>query len=402
MKRVVRPLRPLLAVVTAAALTACGGSAESGGSGQESDPVRIMTITVEENAAFSAPQVAVAAKAQVDALNAAGGIDGRQVELQVCDSKLDPNEEAGCFRRAVQEDVDAVVGSLSFFGAGLESLKDAAIPYVGGQGLAAPELVSPISFPADGGIPGLYLGMAATLHEAGSTKPVVLASDTDASQTAAAVVTDGFKRVGTSAHTVTVPLGQPDYSAQAQTIIDRKADGVALAVSSLAVPQVVKALRQAGYKGRIATQASGVNDSNIEALGPFAEGLLAVSTVSLPTNTENAGVADFVKRMQARQKDVRIDEIGAHTWNGFDLFRAAVDRVDGDFSRERLLKVLTSVSDPIELPMAGSYRNKGVAAPLADYPRVFNLSAVSGRIADGKLVETLPVGDPLTRLAGKP
>ncbi|WP_433359803.1 ABC transporter substrate-binding protein [Streptosporangium sp. CA-115845] len=359
-----------------------------------------MTITVEQNAAFSVPQVAVAARAQVDAINAAGGIGGRQVELRMCDSKLDPNEEAACFRQAVDDGLDAVVGALSFFGAGLENLQEAGIPYVGGQGLIVSELVNPISFPADGGVPGLYLGMAATLHEAGATKPVVLAGDTDSSQTAAAVLTDGFKRVGISVQTVTVPLGQPDYSAQAQTIVDNGTDGVGLAVSSLAVPQVVKALRQAGYTGPIATQASGLNDTNIAALGDFAEGLLAVSTVSLPTSTDISGVADFVTRMRALQADVRIDEIGAHTWNGFDLFRAVVARMEGDFSSKGLLDTLNGIADPIELPMAGGYRTVGVTPPIPDYPRVFNLTAVSGRVTEGKLVATSVVGDPLSRLKG--
>ncbi len=56
-------------------------------------PIKVLMIAVLSNPAFSNPQSAVAAKAYVKQANASGGINGHPIQLEVCDSNLDPNKE---------------------------------------------------------------------------------------------------------------------------------------------------------------------------------------------------------------------------------------------------------------------------------------------------------------------
>src|SRR6266478_1819296 len=74
-------------------------------------PIKVLMIAVLSNPAFSNPQSAVAAKAYVKRVNASGGIHGHPIQLEVCDSNLDPNKETACFQQAVTDQVAAVVGS---------------------------------------------------------------------------------------------------------------------------------------------------------------------------------------------------------------------------------------------------------------------------------------------------
>ncbi len=79
------------------------------------EPIKLMSTGTIESAAFSIPSIPIGAQVAVDEINAAGGIDGRPLELLVCNDELDPNKASGCIQTAVQEGVVALVGGLSVF-----------------------------------------------------------------------------------------------------------------------------------------------------------------------------------------------------------------------------------------------------------------------------------------------
>jgi ABC-type branched-subunit amino acid transport system substrate-binding protein len=96
--------------MTAAALAAgCSSSGGSGGS-QSTGPIKILTfgeVTGMGPEPITQPQDGV--QAAVDAFNAAGGVQGRKVDLIACNTKMVPAAEAGCVAKAAAEGVVAAI-----------------------------------------------------------------------------------------------------------------------------------------------------------------------------------------------------------------------------------------------------------------------------------------------------
>src|SRR5690349_6173212 len=102
--------------ICALALAACGSSgSDSAGTGtsdtgsesgsDSSDPIKLMAMGPIEAPECSIPWIGVGAGAAVDEINAEGGVDGRQIELIVCNDENDPNKAVTCAREAIKEEV---------------------------------------------------------------------------------------------------------------------------------------------------------------------------------------------------------------------------------------------------------------------------------------------------------
>jgi ABC-type branched-subunit amino acid transport system substrate-binding protein len=138
-------------VALAVTFTACGANdSETDGSSSSRPPIKVMQV-----AQLTGPLTSLSLNATTVAsvyqewINAKGGINGRPLEITVCDEAGDPNKAAACAREAAEEDVVAVVGSFVFN-------DQAFIPLLEREGIAYFGSVSnrhgfidtsPISFP---------------------------------------------------------------------------------------------------------------------------------------------------------------------------------------------------------------------------------------------------------------
>ncbi|MEP6649364.1 MAG: ABC transporter substrate-binding protein [Lapillicoccus sp.] len=118
-----------LATLTSAALvlTACGSSDDggSGGSAPSQSEIAIGSTVSLTSAAASFPEVKQAQEAAVASINAAGGVNGKQLKLTVCDGKFEVNAELGCFRTLLRDKVSAIVGPVLIAGTGVSEYKAA-------------------------------------------------------------------------------------------------------------------------------------------------------------------------------------------------------------------------------------------------------------------------------------
>ncbi|KUO20409.1 ABC transporter substrate-binding protein [Streptomyces dysideae] len=172
-----RPVRTLAR--RAGALVACASVAvgcgvipgATGGSGDA--PITVMTWAPDGTKATNKPGMPAFAQAYARWINAQGGIEGRELKVLTCNDHNDTVAAANCARRAVKENVVAVVGSYSQFSdAFLPPLQSAGIPYIGGYGVTNGEFTSPLSYPVNGGQPVLLAGLGKEL--AASCGPLVL------------------------------------------------------------------------------------------------------------------------------------------------------------------------------------------------------------------------------------
>jgi branched-chain amino acid transport system substrate-binding protein len=379
-------------------LVGCSSSSSSSSSSSTSataskSPIKVMIIAVLSNPAFSDPEAAVAAKAYVKQANASGGINGHPIDLQVCDSNLNPNKETACFQQAVTNHVAAVVGSFLLFATGMKLLEQAGIPFIGGNGTTLPEFTSPVSFPADSGEIGWFYGEAALMRQAGVTKPAMMYCDTGSCTLSVQYAQTYWTQSGGSGKIklVLAPLAQPQYTAQAASTASGGTNGVLLASATQAIPKMVTDLRQASFKGPVALIDSFVDTSTVTAMGSYANGLLVSGLLDPVTQTSNPGVTAFVNAMNSEDPSAPKDGLAEHSWNGFDLFGQVGKTISGDVTAASLMKGLQNVKNPITLGLSGPWVSPGMSPPpMAVYPRLTKdtLTYVPEKIENDQLVAT--------------
>ena len=141
--------------------------------GAEDGPIKVMTWAPQDTKATNKPGMPAFAQAYARWINAKGGINGRKLTVLTCNDRNDSVAAAKCARRAVKENVVAVVGSYSQYGDSFfPPLEGAGIPYIGGYGVTNDEFTSPLSYPVNGGQPTLLAGLGKAL--APSCGPVAL------------------------------------------------------------------------------------------------------------------------------------------------------------------------------------------------------------------------------------
>ena len=190
-------------------------------------PIKLMTLT-SETGPMMFPEIAASAKAAAKAINAAGGVSGRMIEIITCDDKLTPEAGADCARKAISEKVTAVVGASTGVSgdAYMPILEKAGIPSVANIPNSTAETTSPLSYPISSSALLIVAG-GSVLKAAGSTKVQYLGPNIPAfvglMQLVEALLGGaGVKFNGTTFYPVTAT----DYTQFAASAYGSGADGV--------------------------------------------------------------------------------------------------------------------------------------------------------------------------------
>ncbi|WP_406358790.1 ABC transporter substrate-binding protein [Streptomyces sp. NBC_01635] len=374
-------------------VAACGGS--DADSAAAEGPIKLMSIGSFETPVFSTPQVETALRAKIADINENGGIDGRKIELKICNDKFDPNEATSCAQRAVTDGMHAVIGGASPFSPQfLPVLEAAKIPLVAGSASSGgAELQSEISFPVNAGAPGMSLGTGRLAAQAGSST-VVIASDNEGSQTGADLSIKGAESAGAKMTKVTMKLGAPDVSATVARALQLKPDAIALQVVTEDALKVVKSLRQSGYEGAVTAPGSLFPPASLEALGDFAEGVRMTSRVVPPTSTDIPQVKEFLAQMKKEDPKAQTDDLALNAWTGMYLLAEVLkgrDVTDG----ASVIAAFEAVEKPIVLGTAPDYPGVPATPDAEEYPRVPQFDTVGSTVKDGKVVREGDFFNPL-------
>jgi branched-chain amino acid transport system substrate-binding protein len=225
-----RPVRGT--ALAAGALVACASLAAgcgvvpgtTGGSGGGS--IKVMTWAPSDTKATNKPGMPAFARAYARWINSKGGINGRKLTVLTCNEHNDGVSAAQCARRAVKENVVAVVGSYSQYGDSFfPPLEAAGIPYIGGYGVTNDEFTSPLSYPVNGGQPTLLAGLGKELATACGNVALVR-PDTIAGDELPVLLDSGLT---TGGHRVASDVRAADdateYSAQSTKALDGATSG---------------------------------------------------------------------------------------------------------------------------------------------------------------------------------
>jgi len=354
-------------------IAACGSSGASAtGSGQGGDTYKVMVISnsvAGPKLAEAFPQIADGAKAGALAVNAAGGVNGRKVQIQTCETKGDPNAAVECARQAITEHLPAVVGSFDLVGTYLSVLQSAGIPAIGSWPVAE-ELTNPIAYPVWGGGTGITAAMISYLVKQKHAKSIALVlTDTAAdSQIPAVVAPIVAANPGVKVNEVIIPANTVDYSAVVAKALQNQ--GIALGAEPTDVAAFLKALGQSGQTRPLVASVAAIPESFISQLPDSADGMYGISGFLPASLTSNSAVATFNRYMNAVDPTADKDNFAENAYASVLLFADAVKglhTVDGSTVTQALQ---TTGSFNLGLLPPVSFRRS--QAPIAALTRFFN------------------------------
>lgn len=290
-----------VAVMLGAGLTACGSNATANDSGD--DTIRLMNITSVGATLQNYPDVKAGAQAAVDAINKAGGIGGKKIDLIFCNSQSDANKAASCARDAISDKVAAVVGMTDTFSTSVVPVLEAAhIPAIGLEPRGNPiELNSKVSYPFDGGSAGDSVAAAFGLKQAGAKAVVAVSADVPSAVANIALVKKGAELAGIKyAGSVKIPVeGVTDYAPYAQQIKALGGDSVMFNATVSQIQGLTKATAARGMKVVYAQHGTAFGVDEAKSSGSAVNGMLLVSAFPAYTDTSNEGIQRFNKEMDA-------------------------------------------------------------------------------------------------------
>ncbi|MCX4760923.1 ABC transporter substrate-binding protein [Streptomyces sp. NBC_01275] len=269
-----RPRRRLRAAETAAAALLLLLSAACGSRLPESDfaptraparsAIRVGVITSATSpvggSAFTGPRDG--ARAYFERLDARGGVDGRQVEVRLCDDGGSGVGNNACVHRLIDEDkVVALVATTALDYAGASRVSHARVPDIGGQPIGAAYDTWPHLYGVYGslapraGAPGwdglLYGGTEVYRYfkrEQGARTAAVVSYNQAASAAYARLVARGLKAEGYRVVSEQVDFALPNFRAAAADLKDQGADLVFDALDTHGNARLCEAMDEVGAK----------------------------------------------------------------------------------------------------------------------------------------------------------
>lgn len=348
--------------------TTAGSTTSDTASVANDDPVRVMVYGQINAPTFGFPEAATAAEARLQAENDAGGLNGRPIEVVVCDDKGDPNEARACAQKAVDDEVAAVIGFSGFADDQvLPLLENAGIAYINSP-LGPINYTSPVSVTVDAGSGPLMVAVAQAMADAGCEKTAILVADHAAALPNAALFAEALEVRGRSSLRVIVPLDVIDVGPMVSSALDQDADCIVPFNSPATDAKIITAIRQSSSPDTIiGGHPSSVPQPVLDSLGEASEGFISASPYLYP---DAAGAQQFVDELRAHAPDTPANDIAEKSWTLANLFTEAASTIDGDITAASVLTALNAV-DGIDLGSVPDFSARSTHN-LADYERITN------------------------------
>ncbi|WP_029144885.1 ABC transporter substrate-binding protein [Microbacterium luticocti] len=330
-------------VVAGLALSGCaGGGSEPGGASGDSGPIKVVVlggIGAEGVLANNATTSVTAAKASVAAVNAAGGILGRQVEISVIDDTADPTVAVTKLREMIAGgEKPAVV-----MNSGPSTVADATIPIltqnkilsfnIGPTATSGDPSKNPYNFDLSPSVNDYMGSFAATLKDRGYEKVAILHGSSAYGEQFGEL---GAKTLTSAGFTITGNEGYDnaalDMTAQISALKSGNPDVVVLDAYGAPLGYVLQGFEKLGWDVPI------MGNNSVSATGLIAtappDGVLGTDQVknltmqvfsSTKYSADDAAVNDAVKRM-VEAGDIKSSLILAYNYDSMLLIKAAAEK----------------------------------------------------------------------------
>lgn len=352
------------------------------------DPIKLMTITTLNANGPTYENIAITAELAADHINANGGINGRPLEVEVCDEQFDAAVAAACARQAVEDGVISVVGSFTYFAeAVVPVIAESDITWFGACCPISPsELTDPHSFNI-GNQPMYAVGEVKRAVEDGCENiNAVIVEGADA--IFRTPMENAMKAYGrTFGDVIITPTIAQDYSAEVARATSG-ADCIVVVMSETPFLTWNTALQQADT-----TVKQYGNQGNLNAIS--AKGAEEVTNGNIISgmypDISTAPWDDYRAALEANNVDQEANDFnslgGMGTWAAYIAFAQIASTIEGEVTAESFFEAASNTS---ALDLGGMVPvldfTKEWTDGLPGYSRLFNRSVVYSKLENGKVV----------------
>ncbi|MFT4210817.1 MAG: ABC transporter substrate-binding protein [Microbacterium sp.] len=386
---------------SALTLSACSGDASSGsgGSSQASSdedalgtpnaatgtPVTFGMVNLETNANVNFPELAQAAQATIDYLNAyRGGLDGHPISLIDCATDGQPATSAACADKIVAADPVAVIGGADTAAASaLPIYARANLAYIGGANLTPVEASSDSSviFNDMSQTDNSDLGTYAT-EELGAKKvAIIVFDDSQAVYTVQSLIEPAIAAGGGEDQVFTLSATQSDVSPTVASALAYNPDAIILEAPAACVT-LLNSLKSLGNTKPVLSIDTCSAPSVLSATNGAAEGMYFIEPYQLYNgDTDDAALARAIIDTFG-DPDMIIDTAALQAMNTImNLWTEFHDTPIDQLTSANILQVLKSGSDHTNF-LADPYTCDGTAVP--SLPSICNANMYVNQIKDGQ------------------
>lgn len=347
-------LVPIVSAAALLALAACGSGSgstapsSSGATGASGDPIVIAVVQPQTGpVALSAEQIINTVKMQADAINAAGGVAGRPIEIRAYDSKLEPETAVKEAQRAVTEDgAVAIIGpyTTSEALAVNEALDRQGVVTMGNS--AATEAVTagkPYAFrvaPLSGDLAKAMMQMATQL---GATSGALLYDSGGFGLGAQPLIEAAATEAGVTLESVQYPINASDVTAQVAKAKSSGAESVFIAGSAAAdYGLIAKAMAEQNFLVPLIGFSPIVVPDAIKIAGKAYESMPGVYTLTT-VDPSKPQYMDLLKQYSAAYGETtQLSEQPTQAFDALNLLVAGL-KVTGGEGGEALAKALAAL-----------------------------------------------------------
>jgi branched-chain amino acid transport system substrate-binding protein len=400
-----RPALLLLALglLTALVLSACGssggssssssgsetGSSETGGSETSGEPIGVMGLgTFEGTVAY--PEAPPAFEAQVQKINEAGGIEGREIDLTICNDQGNPQVASHCAQEAVEKHDVAVMGSYSVQAAAfLPILESAHIAYIGADASQTIEETSPNSFPLENQYQ-LYGSVGYAAGTKGCRKAALITENYGAATMAEDEVSDkAFENSPDGEEVikrVEVGSSNTDYAPPVATMLSAGAECIIAPLPPEELPKLISSIEQSSDpEATVAVTANSVPAEELKSLGSQAEGMLVGSAGYVPGAAESPkSVTETIEQIEAFDSSAEINAFSLTATAAVKTVAHVLEELKGEISAESFLKGAGEIEE-FETGLAAPFTTTK-PGPIPGKPRLFTMQVLAYEVING--VET--------------
>ncbi len=370
----------------------CGPGEPTGGEtdiGVSDEKITVSTIADPGGAVPGLNQgVHDSMEAFADWCNAQGGINGRELDVQLLDGKLFE------YKQRVLESCDtafALVGGLGVFDdTGAQDQVDCGLPNVPASGVSPAQVGADLTwFAIPNPVDVFQVGMArwdAEQHPEAVKKSAALFVNLAPTILQKDRLIEGYEQVGFDfVSEIPTLTGETNWDPK---VIEMKEAGVTWMTYIGTYEEIVK-LQQAmdaqDYHPEVQLEANFYNKSYPEQGGAAADGtLVRMALWPFEEADQNEAVQQYLEALEAAVPDAEPELLGMQAWSAGLLFATAVDRLGDDVTREGLAAEMAKIT---EWDGGGMH---GVTNPAENIP---STCFVVMRVADGGFVREYPLPD---------
>jgi len=347
------------AVALAAGCSSAGSSSAGSGSASAAAadsgaPIKvgvIATLSAVLPGAFVQPWSVDGVQAAADMINAQGGINGRKIQVEVCDNGGDPNRDTQCARKAVTSGWVADVGETSD------------------------------TFPIEIGSVGSYVGTAAQMVSHGCKRPAFINITSQSYSSIAQDVKAVFDKAGvTYGGAIPYQTGTINFTPVVASALAQKPDCIMFVGQSSDGVKAFTGIRQAGSTAALFTPPGVLVPQVITALGKTADGIEGATGAPLPDNPSPA-ITQMIKNLGTYSKLSYTNEYATDGYAAVLLLQQALAGMK-DITPANLLAKLNTMTNAQVLNFPPINYEKARASKV--YPRMFNTYVWYGVVKNGE------------------